>query len=63
MTEPFSIYFDANSKRDSPINSSRGKITNQKLLETIDSVEAFDKVYMVRTMPVERSRIVINGAV
>ncbi|KAF7731993.1 hypothetical protein EC973_007098 [Apophysomyces ossiformis] len=48
-TAPFSIYLEV-SKKDSPsvdnVNAPKGQITNQKLVEAISSVEAFDKMYM-----------------
>lgn len=45
VTSPFSVYLDKNDPE--PKENSKGKMTNQKLLEAMDSVEAFDKIYMV----------------
>ncbi|KAI8148730.1 trafficking protein particle complex subunit 10, partial [Fennellomyces sp. T-0311] len=47
-TEPFSIYLDTKPSEEmtkSP-RKSKGPVTNEKLLEAINSVEAFDKMYM-----------------
>ncbi|KAI7848995.1 trafficking protein particle complex subunit 10 [Circinella umbellata] len=52
VTEPFSIYLDSkveninNDEIKSPPAKSKGSMTNEKLLEAINSVEAFDKMYM-----------------
>ncbi|KAG2194871.1 hypothetical protein INT47_002665 [Mucor saturninus] len=47
LTDPFSIYID-HVKSAQPLNPDEPKkhITNVKLLEAIESVEAFDKTYM-----------------
>lgn len=49
MTDPFSIYInhtlDAQQENDNE-KPARG-ITNTKLIEAMQSVEAFDKTYMV----------------
>jgi hypothetical protein len=60
MTNPFSIYIDKEEKdveKSLEITNDNGGgefeskklITNIKLLEAIESVEAFDKTYMVKT--------------
>lgn len=51
-TPPFSIYLDLSSNgKKSPASEGadapKESITNQKLLEAIGSVDAFDKMYMV----------------
>lgn len=48
MTDPFLIYVDK-TPETKPSNSDEPKksITNVKLLEAIESMEAFDKTYMV----------------
>lgn len=61
LTEPFSVYLDLQTKikNENSINDNSttengtsnvvnkmSNITNQKLLEAIDSVDALDKMYM-----------------
>ncbi|KAI9499327.1 trafficking protein particle complex subunit 10 [Zychaea mexicana] len=49
VTEPFSIFLDTKLNDDtakSPPAKPKGPMTNEKLLEAINSVEAFDKMYM-----------------
>ena len=56
ITEPFSIYLDCkvenadNNETKSPPAKPKGSMTNEKLIEAINSVEAFDKMYMVRNL-------------
>ncbi|KAI9318228.1 trafficking protein particle complex subunit 10 [Dichotomocladium elegans] len=45
-TAPFSIYIDTMLPKQPKSGIARGNMTNQKLLEAIDSVDAFDKMYM-----------------
>lgn len=51
MSPPFSTYIDSKDMEQEASSSpkpKKGNMTNQKLLEGMDSVEAFDKMYMVR---------------
>ncbi|CDH50087.1 hypothetical protein RO3G_08432 [Lichtheimia corymbifera JMRC:FSU:9682] len=49
MSPPFSTYIDSKDMEQEASSSpkpKKGNMTNQKLLEGMDSVEAFDKMYM-----------------
>ncbi|KAI9245959.1 Cullin family-domain-containing protein [Sporodiniella umbellata] len=46
MTDPFSIYINYDSTKDVNEEQAGKNITNTKLIEAMQSVEAFDKTYM-----------------
>lgn len=49
MTDPFSIYINHNVNEQINPEQSKKSITNTKLIEAMQSIDAFDKTYMVNT--------------
>lgn len=49
MTDPFSIYINHNMNEQINSEQSKKSITNTKLIEAMQSIDAFDKTYMVNT--------------